>query len=92
MPRYYCVSIVVALAAEGGPNVLIDVQQLHTCRELHVATVVHTAVIACSTEALPLSALFKILYITVQPQLLQEAAIRQLKDIAWTMGEFTTLM
>ena len=40
-----CVSLVAALAAEGGPTVIADEQQLHTCREL--AAVVHAAVIAC---------------------------------------------
>ena len=67
-----CVSLVAALAAEGGPTVITDEQQLHTCREL--ATVIHTAVIACSTEAVPVAALFKMLYVIDQPQLLQEAA------------------
>ena len=67
-----CVSLVAALAAEGGPTVIADEQQLHTCREL--ATVVHTAVIGCSTEAVPVAALFKVLYVVDQPQLLQVAA------------------
>ena len=66
-----CVSVVVTLAAEGGPDVITDEQQLHTCREL--ATIVHSAVIACSTETVPVSALVKLLYVTGQPQLLQEA-------------------
>ena len=67
-----CVSLVAALAAEDGPTVIADEQQLHTCREL--ATMVHTAVIGCSTEAVPVAALFKMLYVVDQPQLLQEAA------------------
>ncbi len=71
-----CVSLVAALASEGGPTVITDEQQLRTCREL--AAVVYAAVIACSTEAVPVSALFKMLYVIDQPQLLQEA-VRHVK-------------
>ena len=67
-----CVSLVAALAAEDGPAVIPDERQLHTCREL--AAVVHAAVIAPSTEAVPVAALFRMLYVVDRPQLLQEAA------------------
>ena len=67
-----CVSFVAKFCqAEGAPSVFSDQQQLHTCREL--ATIVHSAVIANPAQVVPVIALFKVLYVVNQPQLLKEA-------------------